>query len=177
MCNTDSIVSTQKFGLPAWVGDSPYVLILGTFPGEKSLKSHAYYQNKSRNSFYKIMGKLFDRSEDMSDFDFITGNHIALWDCMKNADREGSLDSNIKDYVPNSISEFLKQHPTIRAIILNGTGDTTKVFNKHFSDLYGRTWKIISLSSTSNSLPMTFEEKLEAWKVVKDLVDFYAKEH
>ena len=49
-----------KNGLEAWCGDTPYVLILGTFPGEKSLAAQAYYQNKSYNSFYKIMESLFE---------------------------------------------------------------------------------------------------------------------
>jgi hypoxanthine-DNA glycosylase len=161
-----------KTGLQAWSGDNPKVLILGTFPGEKSLAAQAYYQNKTHNSFFKIMEDLFDRPMGLSDKEFITSNRIALWDCMKEADRMGSLDSNIKGYAPNDIGGFLTTHPSISAIILNGTGDTTDVFEQNFSANSVK-WncKIISLPSTSNSLAKPFEEKLRLWKVVKDIVD------
>ena len=146
-------VSTKmKAGLEAWSGKKPYVLILGTFPGEKSLSVQAYYQDKSHNSFFKIME--------------------CLWDCMKEADREGSLDTSIKDYVPNEIEKFLFLHPTITTIILNGTDKTTQVFEKNFSiaDL-SQKYRILSLPSTSNSMAITFEEKLKSWSVVKDIIN------
>ena len=161
-----------KNGLEAWVGENPIVLILGTFPGEKSLASQAYYQNKSHNSFYKIMESLFERPMGISDKEFITQNHIALWDCMKEADRKGSLDSNIKSYMPNEIEGFLNCHPTISTIILNGTEETTSVFEQNYpiSNLM-QNYKIISLPSTSNSLARSFEEKIQSWKIVKEIID------
>lgn len=91
---------------------------------------------------------------------------------MKEADRKGSLDSNIKSYMPNEIEDFLNLHPTISAIILNGTGETTSVFEKNFPmNSFIQNYKIISLPSTSNSLAKTFEEKMQSWKVVKDIID------
>ena len=170
---TQPLSSKQmKTGLQPWSGENPKVLILGTFPGEKSLAAQAYYQNKSHNSFFKIMESLFDRPMGISDKEFITSNHIALWDCMKEADRIGSLDSNIQKYVPNDIDGFLSAHPSISAIILNGTGETLNVFEQNFS-ANSMKWncKIISLPSTSNSLAKPFEEKLRLWKVVKVIVD------
>jgi hypoxanthine-DNA glycosylase len=161
-----------KNGLEAWVGENPIVLILGTFPGEKSLASQAYYQNKSHNSFYKIMESLFERPRGISDKEFITQNHIALWDCMKEADRKGSLDSNIKSYMPNEIEGFLNCHPTISTIILNGTGETTSVFEQNYPiNNLMQNYKIISLPSTSNSLAKSFEEKKQSWKIVKEIID------
>jgi hypoxanthine-DNA glycosylase len=161
-----------KNGLEAWVGENPIVLILGTFPGEKSLASQAYYQNKSHNSFYKIMESLFERPMGISDKEFVTQNHIALWDCMKEADRKGSLDSNIKSYMPNEIEGFLNCHPTISTIILNGTGETTSVFEQNYPiNNLMQNYKIISLPSTSNSLAKSFEEKKQSWKIVKEIID------
>ena len=161
-----------KNGLEAWCGDTPYVLILGTFPGEKSLAAQAYYQNKSYNSFYKIMESLFERQSGMSDKDFIINNHIALWDCMKEADREGSLDANIKGYVANDVEKFLSLHPTITTIVLNGKGDTTKKFEENFSveELKHR-YSILSLPSTSNSNSIIFYEKLNSWRIIKEIVE------
>ena len=161
-----------KNGLEAWVGENPIVLILGTFPGEKSLSAQAYYQDRAHNSFYKIMETLFSRPVGISDKDFITQNHIALWDCMKEADRKGSLDSNIKSYVPNEIERFLALYPTITTIVLNGTGETTKIFEQYFAVAkMGQKYRVISLPSTSNSLAKAFDEKLEAWRIVKEIID------
>ena len=161
-----------KHGLEAWCGETPYVLILGTLPGEKSLAAQAYYQNKSHNSFYRIMESLFERQNGMSDKDFIINNHIALWDCMKEADREGSLDANIKGYVANDVEKFLSLHHTITTIVLNGIGDTTKTFEKNFSEeeLKHR-YSILSLPSTSNSNSISFDEKLNSWRIIKEIVE------
>ena len=49
------ITTKMKTVLEAWSVKDPYVLILGTFPGEKSISVQAYYQDKSHNSFFKIM--------------------------------------------------------------------------------------------------------------------------
>ena len=161
-----------KLGLEAWCGETPYVLILGTFPGEESLAAQAYYQDKSHNSFYRIMESLFERQSGMSDKDFIINNHIALWDCMKEADREGSLDANIKGYVANDVEKFLSLHPTITTIVLNGKTDTTKMFEKNFSveELKHR-YRILSLPSTSNSNSISFDEKLNSWRIIKEIVE------
>ena len=161
-----------KHGLEAWCGETPYVLILGTLPGEKSLAAQAYYQDKSHNSFYRIMESLFERQSGMSDKDFIINNHIALWDCMKEAEREGSLDANIKDYVPNDVEKFLSLHPTITTIVLNGKTDTTKKFEENFSvDELKHRYRILSLPSTSNSNPINFNEKLNSWRIIKEIVE------
>ena len=161
-----------KHGLEAWCGETPYVLILGTLPGEKSLAAQAYYQNKSYNSFYKIMESLFERQSGMSDKDFIINNHIALWDCMKEAEREGSLDANIKGYVANDVEKFLSLHPTITTIVLNGKTDTTKKFEENFSvDELKHRYRILSLPSTSNSNPINFNEKLNSWRIIKEIVE------
>ena len=164
--------SNLKSGLDAWCGEDPYVLILGTFPSDKSLVSRAYYQNKSKNSFYRILESLFERQSGMSDKDFIINNHIALWDCMIYADRDGNLDANIKNYVPNDIEKFLFMHPTITTIVLNGTGDTTRTFEENFSvEELKRRYRILSLPSTSNSRPMCFEDKLKGWQIIREIID------
>ena len=171
--NAEIVNSHQwmKQGLEPWVGESPYVLILGTLPSDVSIKSQAYYQNKSHNSFYKIMEHLFQRSEEQSDIDFITSNHIALWDCMKKASRKGNLDAKIKDDIPNDVKEFLQLHPTVSTIVLNG-GLAKKKFYRYFSasDISERI-NVISLISSSNAASKKFEEKLEGWRIVKDIIN------
>ena len=160
-----------KQGLAPWVGEEPRALILGTFPGEKSLKSQAYYQDRAHNSFYKIMESLFHRTNGISDQDFLIEHHIALWECMGVANREGSIEANITKYIPNEIEHFLFLHPSITTIILNGTGKTTDVFYEHFDvKKLSHRYKIKSLPSTSNTNSIPFEDKLKEWVVVKDII-------
>lgn len=169
--SSPSLDNEMKHGLAPWVGEDSQVLILGTFPGEKSLKSQAYYQDRAHNSFYKIMESLFRRANGISDHDFLIEHHIALWDCMGVANREGSIDANITKYIPNEIEQFLFLHPSITTIILNGTGKTTDVFYEHFNvKELSRHFTIKSLPSTANTNSIPFEDKLREWMVVKDII-------
>lgn len=99
----------KKRGLAPWVGSEPRILILGSLPGDESIAQQAYYQNP-RNPFYKIMHTLFPGGEQYDDKEFVLSHHIALWDMLKSADREGSSDKNIKNEIPNDIQGFLNKY-------------------------------------------------------------------
>ena len=71
------------------------VLILGTMPGEESLRLQEYYANP-RNRFWKIIAAIFneilpDHYEDRKKI--LLKHNIAIWDVAGSAEREGSLDS------------------------------------------------------------------------------------
>lgn len=105
------------------IGDEPKILILGTLPGEKSLKLGQYYSNPT-NRFWKVIGEILkvDIPEAYeSRVKILKSRGIALWDVVKSASREGSLDKDIiiiKEY--NKIGELLKSYPSIHSIIFNG---------------------------------------------------------
>lgn len=162
-----------KEGLSPWCGDNPKVLVLGTLPGDDSIINQAYYQ-QSNNAFYRILDALYDdRNIGESDKEFVLRHKIALWDCLKIADRKGSLDKNIKDESeePNDLMSFLKEHPTIKHIILNGVGDTTQKFKKYFCELYDK-YDVVSLKSSSGvNTKYSIEEKVSDWSVIKKMTD------
>lgn len=169
--DVETKASNLKTGLLPWVGDNPRVLILGTLPSDVSIREQAYYQNKSHNSFWKIMRKLWPNDDLLGDEEFVKSHHIALWDCLHSAEREGSMDSGFgRQKLPNDIKGFLQKYPSIITIILNGTGDTTKIFNSCFGELKGQ-YEIKHLTSTSNANTRPFEDKFAEWKIVKDLCD------
>lgn len=167
-----SLSVATKQGLAPWVGNNPIVLILGTLPTDISLKKQAYYQNKSKNSFWKIMHSLWPEDKYLDDIEFVMKHHIALWDCLQSAERKGNTDSGFgKIKNPNDINHFLSTHPSIKTIILNGKTDTTDFFYQYFGDIQKR-YKIKSLSSTSNNnTHSSFEEKLSEWIFVKQLCE------
>ena len=153
-----------KEGLEPWVDEHSEILILGSLPSDVSIRKQTYYQNKSKNSFWKLMHGLYGDGPDSKDF--LTKHHIALWDCLAAANREGSLDSNILGGErPNNIPQLLESHPSIRRIVINGKSKAKGYFDRYFSDLYSHI-DVIIVSSSSNTNSIGFETKLEDWKKI-----------
>ncbi len=158
--------SDFKSGLEPWVGGEPKVLILGSLPGDESIKQQAYYANKG-NAFWKIMRTLYNNNTEIDNKKFIISCGIALWDCVHSAIRKGSLDSAIKDdsVVANDIRGLIAKYPTINTIILNG-GKAEEYYNKYCKGIDCTTRRLIS---TSPAATRVFEEKLKEWSIVKDM--------
>lgn len=98
------------------------VLILGSMPGAESLRRNQYYAHP-RNLFWPIMAELcsFDPTLPYSErITQLQRASFALWDVLQHCEREGSLDTNITDEIPNDFLTFLMQFPTIHTIGLNG---------------------------------------------------------
>lgn len=153
-----------KEGLGPWVDEHSEILILGSLPSDVSLRERAYYQNKSKNSFWKLMHGLFGEGLDCKGF--LMKHHIALWDCLAAANRKGSMDSNISGGErPNNIPQLLESHPSIRRIVINGKSTARDYFDKYFSALYDDI-EIIAVESSSNANSIEFETKLEDWKKI-----------
>ena len=179
-----------KTGLRPWVGESPYVLILGTLPGDDSIENGMYYANPS-NRFWEIMHNLFGGNPNDKSEDFITSHHIALWDCLKSAERAGSADKNIirGTETPNDIISFLLKYPTIKTIIINGTSNhsktgftTLEAFKLYFEELCDNSdYDIIHLYQTSKRNEqygrITIDMKLNDWQIVKKKIDAQTEVH
>ncbi len=91
----------MKEGLGPVVNDCSRILILGSLPGNVSLKERKYYANP-RNHFWQILSCIYDESvgvEYETRLAFLRKHEIALWDVLKAAERRGSLDSGIRSPV------------------------------------------------------------------------------
>src|SRR3990172_6260586 len=100
------------------------ILILGSMPGEASLRANQYYAHP-RNLFWRIMGELlgFDPASPYSQkVQALKSARIALWDVLHSCRREGSLDSGIDDgsLAPNDLAAFFLDHPGITRVFFNG---------------------------------------------------------
>lgn len=152
----------HKEGLIPWIDEFSEILILGSLPSDVSIKEQAYYQNKSKNSFWKIMYGLFGQGDDSKDF--LLKNHVALWDCLAAGNRKGSMDANISGgEIPNKLPELLESFPNIKRIVINGCGAKQKYFDKYFPTL-PHPIEVITVPSSSNACAMSFEAKLLEWK-------------
>lgn len=145
------------------------ILILGTLPGIKSLELGEYYSNSS-NKFWDILSQIYEKTIPISYKDKIEWLHkqnIALWDILKAAARDGSLDSNIQHPEANDILSFITSHPHLRMIVFNGSKP-----QEYFNNYMGNTSipigiKLLTLPSTSSAnTHLTFNEKVKQWSKI-----------
>ena len=153
----------MKFALAPIASKNSQVLILGTMPGEQSLLQQQYYANKG-NHFWKILFQIYNQ-DFSTDYqirtELILKNNLALWDVLNSCEREGSLDSKIKNEIPNDFSDFLKNHPDISTIVFSSKA-AEAYFKKYISPL--PSLKYFSLPSPSGAnAHLTLAQKTEIW--------------
>jgi TDG/mug DNA glycosylase family protein len=82
------------------------------------------------------------------------------------AERRGSLDSEIKREVPNTLHDLLDANPTIAAVAFNG-GGARRLYDRHFQRRPNLVY--LHLPSTSPAhASLGFAEKLGRWQVLGD---------
>lgn len=93
-------------------------------------------------------------------------NNIALWDTIKSCKREGSLDSDIQNEIPNNIKKLLKKYPNIENICLNGN-KSYSAFKKYFPDLLQK-YNCYRMPSTSPAnAKYSLDRLVQEWSVTK----------
>jgi len=147
------------------------VLILGSMPSVTSLERHQYYGYK-QNDFWPMMFAFFEQPYTDAysvKQELLIKHGIALWDVLSSCEREGSLDSNIMNEIPNDINGLLVQYPTIEYIIFNG-GKAYQSFKKYFPELLvQKQW--IKMPSTSPAYTLKREEKRKKWRKILDICE------
>lgn len=132
------------------IGQNARILILGSLPGDESLRKQEYYGNP-RNRFWSIMEAILGEKvpEQYSNkIEYLERHGIALWDVLNKAEREGSLDSNILNEEFNDIASLIVRNPSIEAIVTNG-GKAAKAFKKYLRINPLQGIKIYNCKSTS----------------------------
>lgn len=155
-----------KEGMPPLGSKDPKVLILGTLPGEISLSKGEYYANP-RNRFWTIMSSLLKEPQCSSYSDkekMLLRHGIMLWDVMKEAERDGSMDVNIRNGITNDILGLLENNPTIKVIGFNGD-KSQKLFQKHIGkENVPPHIRLVSLRSTSPAnAQFSMEQMMVNW--------------
>ena len=163
-----------KKGFPPIAEKTATVLILGTMPGEESLRKNEYYGNP-RNSFWKIMASLFgfDSSGRYAERTrILLENRIALWDVMRSCERKGSLDNNIDNgtIIENDFVSFFKKYPNIRNVYFNGAKAEKEYVRKVLPKLSRskHNIKYARLPSTSPAITqLSLKSKILEWSKIK----------
>lgn len=153
-------------GLAPIVSPASVVLILGSFPGGRSLELQQYYAHP-QNQFWKILQALWphdplpmgvDSYQKRSDW--LLAHGLGVWDVYAACEREGSLDSAIRAAVPNDIAAL--HLPKLAAVAHNG-GESFK-HARHTRTLGVPVYQLPSTSPANAS--WSFERKLAVWREV-----------
>ena len=164
-------------GFAPIVSGNASVLILGSMPSEASLLRQQYYGHP-RNAFWPIMSALFGSDPELCYQrlkEMLMENGIAVWDVLQSCYRLGSSDSNIvwESIKANDFAGFFAGYGGIKRVFFNGKmaeklyqKRILPALNHHFSYL-----EYQCLPSTSPAYAsLKFEQKIEAWKVIKQHV-------
>ena len=149
------------------------LLILGSLPGEASLKAQRYYAHP-QNQFWRLLGAAV--GEDLAGLQYndriarLAARRIALWDVVGEARRKGSLDGAIRDATPNPLADYVASHPRLRAVAFNGQ-TAARLGRLVLSGIEGLL--LVDLPSSSPAYAaMPFEAKRARWA---RLADFLAR--
>ena len=160
-----------KRSFPPIVDRHARILVLGTLPGEESLRRRQYYAHP-RNLFWPILFRLFDAAP-LDDYPaklaFAAARRVALWDVCESGEREASADASIRRERPNAIDRLLDTHPLIRAVAFNGTG-ARRLHDRHFPRRPGL--RYLAMPSTSPAhARLDFAAKLAEWQKLRSALD------
>jgi hypoxanthine-DNA glycosylase len=140
------------------------LLILGSLPGDESIRAGQYYAHPT-NAFWWLIGEVIGKALPSLPYperlDRLRASKIALWDVIAEADRPGSLDGAIRDAVHRDLAGFVGELPELRTVAFNG-GEAARRGRKQLSGVEGL--KLIDLPSSSAAYAgMTRIAKRERW--------------
>jgi TDG/mug DNA glycosylase family protein len=163
---------TTKQGLAPVVDQNSRILILGTLPGDESLRQQQYYSDPG-NHFWRLLSGVFGAPTGESydeRLEFLAYQRVALWDVLQGAVRPGSSDAAITEPRPNDFGELFSKFPDLRRVAFNGTKADAlwRTYNRRRMDVPHEsliTEVLPSSSGTPGRHVRPFQEKLVRWRV------------
>lgn len=166
-------------GLPPIMDERARVLILGSFPSTASLALQQYYAHR-QNQFWKILGALLEQPLPALDYparqQAVRAAGIAIWDVYGECERAGSLDSTIRNAIPNDFAALQKSalagrraggFPPLQRVCFNG-----QLAGRFAPQLAALGFETLILPSTSPAnATWSFERKLAAWREGLDIFE------
>jgi hypoxanthine-DNA glycosylase len=157
---------TVKRSMPPVGSTDASLLILGSLPGEASLRAQRYYAHP-QNQFWKLLSSAIGDELDGLDYDRrlarLAERGIALWDVVGEARRHGSLDGAIRGATANKLAEFVSTHSRLKAVAFNGK--TAARLGRAALAGIGAV-ELIELPSSSPAYTLALAQKAESWAVL-----------
>ncbi|CAG7645164.1 hypothetical protein PAESOLCIP111_04893 [Paenibacillus solanacearum] len=158
-------------GLAPVYTDRCTLLIVGSMPGEASLRAQQYYGHP-RNHFWPLLYGLLDGGAPEPDYEarlrFALSHGVALWDVLRACEREGSLDSAIRRPEANDFRAFFERCPSVRHVFFNGSAAAQWFARYAAPRLPGDDRAYVTLPSSSPARAMPLSAKRQAWQPVRD---------
>jgi len=154
----------RKAGFDPVVDANTRLLILGSLPGDASLRAGQYYGHP-RNAFWRLIGGVIGR--DLAALSYedrlaaLRAAGVGLWDVIASAERPGSLDAAIRAPEAADLRGLVGALPALRAVAFNG-GKAAKLGRAVLADR-SEGVALIDLPSSSPAHARPFEEKAAAW--------------
>ena len=159
----------RKASFPPIVGPDTRLLLLGSLPGEASLRASRYYAHP-QNQFWRLIGAVIGR-DDLPALDYearldaLRQAGVGLWDVVADAIRPGSLDGAIRDHRPNDLVALASGLPMLAAIGFNG-GTASRIGRRMMGDAPGV--RLIDLPSSSPAYTLSYAAKLSQWMRLRE---------
>jgi len=160
------VFTMKKSGFSPIIDKNTEILILGSLPSDISIKTGEYYANP-QNQFWRIIFAIFNNGIPLYQYhektNLLLKNKIGLWDVLTEADRKGSLDSNIQSEILNDFSGLFKDYPNIRKLAFNGD----KAFKFYLRMKAGVPQKelVLLTSSSSANTSKNLLLKVKVWEI------------
>lgn len=162
---------TRKAGFDPVVDANTRLLILGSLPGDASLRAGQYYGHP-QNAFWRLIGGVIGRDLAALPYDdrlaSLKAAGVGLWDVIASAERPGSLDAAIRRPEAADLRGLVAGLPALRAVAFNG-GTAARLGRAILADAAGVS--LIALPSSSPAHARPFAEKAAAWAVLVRLLD------
>lgn len=158
-------------GLAAVSQPDAQVLVLGSMPGAASLKQQQYYGHP-RNLFWSLMARVCGfrvELDYLARLAALQQHKVALWDVLQHCERQGSLDSAIRNEIPNDFNLFLQRHAKLRLIAFNGR-KAEQSFRRFVLPSLSRDLpcELLCLPSTSPAnAALSAEKRHQEWQKIK----------
>lgn len=160
-------IQHQVHPIPPLYDASSEVLVLGSFPSQKSRESNFFYGHH-QNRFWRVMSAILNEKlpESVDDKkNMLLKHNVAVWDVIASCDIKGSSDSSIVNVVPNDIEKILL-HTNIKNIFVNGK-TAYKLYKKYTEPKIHM--NAVCLPSTSPANAAWSEKRLiEEWRAVSE---------
>ena len=156
-------------GLAPVIASDARVLILGSFPSEASLAARQYYAHP-RNHFWPILGAVLH--EPLQDLPYadrlscVKAHRVAIWDTIIACERDGSLDAAIRNAERGEIARVRRVARDLKAVCFNGN-----TAGRARSAWAAAGYATLVLPSTSPAYTRPVEEKLAAWRAVREFLE------
>lgn len=138
------------------------ILVIGTMPGMESLRQQQYYGHP-QNAFWHIIADTFYNGIPFTSYNqkctVLRQHQIGLWDSLASCQRPGSMDSNIRNAVPNNFTPYAY----VPLFLFNGKAAFSyfKKFNKQL--LENHAYEIMPSTSPAYA-SLKYEQKKEIWQ-------------